>query len=101
MPKPPDTTWRVLPHGPLQQLAENLWCVLGSLPNMSLKRMMTIARRSDGGLLLHSAIALDEPTQRQLEALGPPTHLIVPNAVHRLDAPAYKARYPALRVFTP
>jgi hypothetical protein len=27
--------------------------------------------------------------------------LIVPSGIHRLDAPAYKARYPELRVFCP
>lgn len=97
----PDPTWKVLPHGPLEQLAENLWRVEGSLPHMSLKRVMTVVRRDDGALVIHNAIALEEPVQRGLEALGPLAFLIVPNEAHRLDAPAYKHRYPSLRVFAP
>jgi len=94
-------TWNVLPHGPIEPLAENLWRVKGALPGMSLERVMTIVRRSDGSLVLHSAIALEEAAMRELEALGNPAFLIVPNRWHRLDAPAYKKRYPALRVFGP
>src|SRR5687768_8895831 len=93
--------WKVLDHGPLERLADNLWRVKGSLPGMSLERVMTIVRRSDGSLILHSAIACDEPTMRQIEALGTPAIMIVPNRGHRLDAPAYKKRYPQLRVYTP
>ena len=37
--------WRVLSHGPIVKLAENLWWVQGTLPNMSLKRNMTVAKR--------------------------------------------------------
>ncbi len=97
----PSPTWNVLPHGPLEQLSENLWRVEGALPNMSLKRVMTVVRRDDGSLVIHNAIAMEEALQRQLEALGPLTTLIVPSGIHRLDAPAYKQRYPSLRVFAP
>jgi hypothetical protein len=68
---------------------------------MSLRRTMTVVRRADGTLLLHSPIALDETRQRELEALGPLAVLVVPNAGHRLDAPAYKARYPQVVTFCP
>jgi len=97
----PDTTFRVLPHGPLVQLADNLHRAEGSLPNMSLKRNMVVVRKRDGALVLHNAIALEESAMRTLEALGTPRYLLVPNRAHRLDAPAYKARYPGLTVFTP
>ena len=93
--------WQVLPHGPLEQLSENLWRVEGSLKGMSLKRVMTVVRRKDGSLVIHSAIALAEKEQRELEALGPPTVLLVPNRGHRLDAPAYRKRYSGLRVLAP
>jgi hypothetical protein len=96
-----ETSWKVLEHGPLQQLAENLWRVEGAIPGMSLRRTMTVVRRADGSLLLHSPIALDEAGQRELEALGPIAVLVVPNHGHRLDAPAYKARYPEAAVFCP
>lgn len=93
--------WKVLSHGPLTKLANNLWWVQGSLPNMSLKRVMTIVRLTDGRLVIHNGIALQEPAMREVEAWGKPAFLIVPNGGHRLDAPAYKKRYPQLQVFTP
>ena len=95
-----DPTWIVRKHGPLLQLADNLWRVEGEVPRMSLRRNLTLVRRSDG-LILHNAIALEPDAQRSLEALGTPAYMIVPNLAHRLDAPAYKARYPALRVYAP
>lgn len=93
--------WRVLPHGPIEPLEDNLWRVEGSLDGMPLRRVMTIARRSDGTLVVHNAIALDEDGMRRLEALGEPAILVVPNGYHRLDAPAFAQRYPALRVVCP
>jgi hypothetical protein len=95
------TDWKVRQHGPIERLAENLWWVQGTLPGMSLKRVMTVARLSDGRLVIHNGIALDEASMRELEAWGTPAFLIVPNGYHRLDAAAYKARYPALRVLAP
>ena len=66
-----------------------------------LERTMVIARRADGSLLLNSAIAMDDAAMREVEALGVPSILVVPNGWHRLDAFAYKARYPAVRVLCP
>lgn len=96
-----DANWTVRDHGALEQLADNLWWVTGSLPKMSLTRNMVVARRTDGTLVIHNAIALRADEQQKLEALGAPAHLVVPNGWHRLDAPAYKQRYPELRVFAP
>lgn len=93
--------WQVLDHGPLERLADNLWRVKGALPGMSLQRAMTIVRRADGSLVLHSVICMNEPQMRELESLGVPTVMIVPNHGHRLDAPAYKKRFPGLRVYAP
>jgi hypothetical protein len=93
--------WTVRAHEPLQKLAENLWWVRGSLPGMSLKRVMAIGRLPDGGLVIHNGIALEEAAMREIEAWGTPRYLVVPNGGHRLDAPAYKQRYPALSVLAP
>ena len=79
-----NTTWKVLPHGALERLAENVWRVEGSLEKMPLKRVMTIAKRADGGLVIHNGVAVDEATTKAIEALGTPTWLVVPNAYHRL-----------------
>jgi hypothetical protein len=94
-------TWNVLPHGPIEKLAENLWWVSGTLKGMTLERNMTVVKRSDGRLVIHNAIAMSEERMRELEALGEPAYLLVPNRAHRLDAPAYKRRYPALKVYAP
>jgi hypothetical protein len=93
--------WRVLSHEPLQKLADNLWWVRGTLPDIPLKRTMTIVRLDDGRLLFYSPIALDEASMREIEAWGRPAFLVVPNRGHRLDAPAYKKRYPELSVLAP
>jgi len=93
--------WKVLDHGPIEKLADNLWWVQGSLPGMSLKRVMVIVRLADGRLVIHNGIALKEPSMREIEAWGTPAFLIVPNGGHRLDAPAYKKRYPNVKVFAP
>jgi len=95
--------FNVLPHEPIVRLAENIWWVRGTLPNMSLKRTMTVVRLegADNPLVIHNAIALEESAMRELEAWGTPTYLLVPNGGHRLDAPAFKKRYPQLKVFAP
>lgn len=100
MPKA-HTDWKILPHGPIERLAENLWWVQGDLPGMTLKRTMVVVRLGDGRLVIHNAIALEPSAMRELEGWGTPAFLIVPNKAHRLDAPAYKARYPALKVLAP
>jgi hypothetical protein len=93
--------WKVLAHGPIERLSSNLWWVQGTLPGMSLKRTMTIARLADGRLVIHNGIALEDAAMREIEAWGTPAFLLVPNGYHRLDAPAYKKRYPSLRVLAP
>src|SRR4051794_19032199 len=96
-----DRDWLVLPHDPIQELSENLWRVEGALPRFSLRRVMSVVRLQDGRLLIHSAIAMDEISMAKLEAWGEPAILLIPHRRHRMDAPRYKQRYPALRVFAP
>ena len=93
--------WVVLPHDPIQQLSENLWRIEGALPRFSMRRVMTVVRLQDGRLLIHSAIAMDEASMARLEAWGEPAILLIPHVRHRMDAPRYKQRYPALRVYAP
>lgn len=97
----PDAAWKVLPHRPIEKLEENLWRVEGDLPGMPIKRVMTVAKRGDGRLVVHNAMALDEPSMKELEAFGEPAFLVVPNGWHRMDAPAFKERYPKIAVHCP
>lgn len=94
-----NTTWKVLPHGPLEQLTDRLWRVEGSLD--VLERVMTIAKRADGTLVIHNGIALDDAAMAQLDALGKVSALIVPNGWHRLDAKVFADRYPGAKVYCP
>ncbi len=96
-----EAQWKVLPHGPIEVVSERLRVVEGSLPGMPLKRVMSAVKLDDGTLVIHSAIALDPSTQKELEAWGRPRILLVPCAWHRLDAPAYKTRHPSIAVFCP
>lgn len=93
--------WKVLPHRPLEKLGENIWRVEGDLEGMPLKRVMIVARRGDGALVIHNCIALGEDEMARLQALGPIGYLVVPNGFHRLDIGRFKARYPQAKVLCP
>jgi hypothetical protein len=93
--------WKVIGHRPIETLSSRVWRVEGDLPNMPLKRVMTIVKRADGRLIVHNAIALEDAAMREIEAWGPIAFLLVPNGYHRLDAPAFHARYPSARVLAP
>jgi hypothetical protein len=95
------TTWTIHPHRPIEKLEPNLWRVEGDLPGGNGTRVMTIARRGDGSLVIHNGIALEEEPMKEIEAFGEPKVLLVPNSFHRLDAKVYRDRYPSLRVFCP
>jgi hypothetical protein len=93
--------WRVLPHSPIEKLADNLWRIEGSMPNGPLKRVMTVVRRPTGTLVVHNAIALDEPSMKDLDAWGTVREIIIPNGYHRLDAPMFRERYPEAVFYAP
>jgi len=95
--------WKVLPHGKLSEIDDDMLTVTGPIrmPLGSFPRRMTVVRLRDSRLVVWSAIALDEKEMARLEAFGRPAFLIVPNDHHRLDARAWKERYPQLQVVAP
>jgi hypothetical protein len=95
------TEWTVLPHDPIEKLADNLWRVSGKMDDGRIQRQMVLARMKDGRVVVHNAIALEEPQMKEIEAWGEPGVLFVPNGFHRQDAAIWKKRYPKMRVFTP
>jgi hypothetical protein len=99
----PNESWKVMPHGPLTQLADNLYTVTGQLkmPLGETSRRMTVVKLANGTLAIYSAIALDDAQMQRLEALGTPSVLVVPSGIHRLDARPWKDRYPELVVVAP
>ena len=102
MPKP-FTQWKVLPHGKLTAIEDDILTVVGEIPMPvgDMKRRMTVVRLRGGRLVIFSAVALDEGEMRALEDFGEPAFLIVPNDHHRLDSKIWKDRYPAIQVITP
>lgn len=93
------TQWTVLPHDPIEKLADNLWRVTGQLGKI--QRQMVLARMRDGRVVIDNAVALEEPAMQELEAWGEPRVLVVPNGYHRQDAAIWKQRYPKLTVVAP
>src|SRR5471030_1552916 len=102
MPQP-FNEWKVLPHGKLTTIEDDVLTVIGEIPMPvgDMMRRMTVVRLRDRRLVIFSAVALDEEEMRALEEFGDPAYLIVPNDHHRLDAKIWKDRYPVIQVITP
>ncbi len=96
-----DSTWTVHPHGALEALSPRVRRVQAPIPGMGLVRVMTVAKRADERLVIHNGIALEASAMEELEAWGEPAFLVVPSGYHRMDAAAYKARYPNITVMCP
>jgi hypothetical protein len=93
------TTWKVLPHGPIEKLSERLWRVEGELEMM--RRVMSIGKRADGTLVIHNGIALGDAEMAEIDAWGKVGFVLVPNGYHRLDAKVFADRYPDAKVLCP
>ncbi len=93
--------WKVGPHGAIEKLEHNLWRVEGDVPGGKLKRVMAIAKLPDDDLVVHNAIALDEPRMREIDEWGRVAYIVVPNGYHRLDCGRFKRRYPSAKVVCP
>ena len=94
--------WKVRPHGPLTEIDDRILTATGKLHMpMEFERRMTVVRLRGSRLAIFSAISLDEHEMCALEVHGEPAFLIVPNSHHRIDAKAWKARYPAIVVVAP
>lgn len=96
-----ETRWTVLAHDAPVEIGEHVWMVQGALPNMGLSRTMVVVALDDGGLVLHSPIAMDEAGMAWLAERGEVRWLVAPNGFHRLDTPRYKVRFPDARVVCP
>jgi len=85
----------------LRQLAADLWVAERSqrFYGVEVGTRMTVARLADGGLFVHSPVALDaEDTRRDVEALGPVRVIVAPNRFHHLYVGPWAAAYPQARV---
>jgi hypothetical protein len=93
--------WSVARHRPLRLVADGLWEIDAELPSPPFQRRMTLIRLASGELVVHSAVACDAATMAQIDGIGRVAYIVVPNAYHRMDAPAFADRYPDARVVTP
>ena len=88
---------KLYPHAPIEALLPGLWRVAGSMA-LPIERSMFVYRLGDRSLLLDSVVAMEEASMRALEALGPPSVMVVPHPKHTMDVVFYKQRYPEIRV---
>lgn len=95
--------WMVQPHDRPVMVDDGILSVAGTIemPLGRFPRRTTAIRLASGGTAIWSAMPLDEAGMREIEALGRPRFLIVPNQGHRLDVAAWKARYPDAKVIAP
>ena len=98
-----NTEWKILPHGGVKTVDERIVTVDGEIPMPLGKfpRRMTVVGLARNRSAIFSAIALEEADMHRVEEVGRPSFLIVPNGHHRLDAHAWKERYPQLKVLCP
>lgn len=97
----PHATFTYEPLNVLKPLATDLWLVDGPKIHMSAGPLklpfptrMTVARLQDGGLWLHSPIALSPDLRARIDALGPVRHLIAPNKIHYAAVQQWLDAYP-------
>jgi hypothetical protein len=68
---------------------------------MPLSATMTVLRLADGGLLVHSPIALTTQRRVAVEGFGKVAHLYAPSSFHHLWMEEWAAAFPAARVHAP
>src|SRR4051812_12527376 len=92
------TTWKVLPHTPIERVSDTLWHVEGTMESGT-RRIMSLVRLRDGRVLMHNAIALDDAEMAAIDAWGTVAAILVPNGFHRMDCRIMQERYPAAKVY--
>lgn len=85
----------------LRELAEGLWVTERPLRFMGLEvgTRMTVVRLRDGGLFLHSPVALDDELREALQRLGEPRFVVAPNRFHHLFIGEYREAFPGVKLY--
>jgi hypothetical protein len=80
----------------LQNIASALWVQAQHLRFWGLETgtRMSVIRLANGGLFVHSPIALDDDTKREVDALGPVRAIVAPSRMHHLYVGDWMAAYP-------
>lgn len=81
----------------LEPFAEDVWIAARPLRffGVEVGTRMTVVRLRDGGLFVHSPVALDLPTRHAIDALGPVTAIVAPTLFHHLYVAEWALAYPS------
>lgn len=81
----------------LKQIGETLWSWEQPVKmglGITFPTRSVVARLSDGGLVVHAPLRLDDETAAEIEALGRVRHVIAPNVFHHLYFGHASERWP-------
>lgn len=81
----------------LQNIADDLWVQSRHLRFWGLETgtRMSVVRLTNGGLFVHSPVALDADTRREVDALGPVRAVVAPSRMHHLYVGEWLRAYPS------
>ncbi len=84
----------------MRELAEDLWVEdrRFRIAGLEVGTRMTVVRLEDGGLFLHSPVALDAELRAELSAIGPIRHVVAPNLHHHVHLGDYR-ELPQVRLY--
>ncbi|WP_437910498.1 DUF4336 domain-containing protein [Sorangium sp. So ce327] len=84
----------------LRAIAEEVWAYERDfrLPFGDLPARTTVVRRADGGIVIHSPLAFDDDTAREIDALGEVRALVAPSCLHHVFLRAATERWPRASV---
>jgi hypothetical protein len=99
MPCPADLP--LLPMAPLAPFAPDIWLEARPLRFFGLETgtRMTIVRLANGGLFVHSPVALDAALRETVDALGPVAAVVAPSLFHHLYVGDWQRAYPDAAFF--
>lgn len=85
----------------LESIADNLWVEARPLRFWGIETgtRMTVVRLADGGLFVHSPVALQAETRKAVDALGPVKAIVAPSLFHHLGVRAWTRAYPDADAF--
>lgn len=88
----------------IHDVADGLWEVVRPMRlagMLDLGHRMTLVRCGDGGLLVHSPVALDAEVATAVDALGPVRAIVAPSRTHDLWLAPWLERYPRAAALAP
>jgi hypothetical protein len=89
------------PSGGLQPICDDIWGYEKDirLPGGSkLPSRTTIVRQASGGVIVHSPLAFDDATAKEIESIGEVRALVAPSCIHFLFLKAAMERWPKAQV---